>query len=59
MAYAMTWEWDYNSYKYESIQQDTYLDELNDEPSDDEILGHEVVSLDELSDDELTEMGLI
>jgi hypothetical protein len=59
MAYAMTWERDYNSYKYESIQQDTYLDELNDEPSDDEILGHEVVSLDELSDDELTEMGLI
>ena len=55
----MTWERDYNSYKYESIQQDTYLDELNDEPSDDEILGHEVVSLDELSDDELTEMGLI
>ena len=59
MTYAMTWERDYNSYKYESIQQDTYLDELNDEPSDDEILGHEVVSLDELSDDELTEMGLI
>jgi hypothetical protein len=59
MAYAMTWERDYNSYKYESIQQDTYLDELNDEPSDDEILGHEVVSLDELSDDELTKMGLI
>jgi hypothetical protein len=59
MTYAMTWERDYNSYKYESIQQDTYLDELNDEPSDDEILGHEVVSLDELSDDELTELGLI
>ncbi len=59
MTYAMTWERDYSTYKYETIQDNNLDDELNDEPSDNEILGHEVISLDELSDDELTELGLI
>ena len=58
MTYAMTWERDYNSYKYESIQ-DNILDELNDTPDQLEYLGHEVISLDEMSDDELEEEGLI
>jgi hypothetical protein len=58
MTYAMTWERDYNSYKYESIQ-DNILDELNDTPDQLEYLGHEVISLDEMSDNELTELGLI
>lgn len=60
MTYAMTWERDYRSYKYESIQQDNYLDDnLDDEPDQLEYLGHEVISLDEMSDDELEEEGLI
>ena len=59
MTYAMTWERDYNSYKYESIQDNILDDELNDTPDQLEYLGHEVISLDELNDDELTELGLI
>ena len=55
----MTWERDYNSYKYESIQDNILDDELNDTPDQLEYLGHEVISLDELDDDELTELGLI
>ncbi len=58
MTYAMTWERDYSTYKYETIQ-DNYLDELNDEPDQLEYLGHEVISLDEMSDDELEQEGLI
>ena len=59
MTYAMTWERDYSSYKYESIQDNILDDELDDEPDQLEYLGHEVISLDELDDDELTELGLI
>ena len=55
----MTWERDYNSYKYESIQDNILDDELNDTPDQLEYLGHEVISLDEMSDDELEEEGLI
>jgi hypothetical protein len=55
----MTWERDYSSYKYETIQDNYLDDELDDEPDQLEYLGHEVVSLDEMSDDELTELGLI
>jgi len=60
MTYAMTWERDYRSYKYETIQDNYLDDELDDEPLDElAYLGHEVISLDELDDDELTELGLI
>ena len=59
MTYAMTWERDYSSYKYESIQDNILDDELNDTPDQLEYLGHEIISLDELNDDELTELGLI
>ena len=59
MTYAMTWERDYRSYKYETIQDNNLDYELDDEPDQLEYLGHEVVSLDEMSDDELTELGLI
>ena len=59
MTYAMTWERDYSSYKYESIQDNILDDELDDAPDQLEYLGHEVISLDELDDDELTELGLI
>jgi hypothetical protein len=60
MTYAMTWERDYRSYKYETIQQDKYLEELDDEPLDElAYLGHEVISLDEMTEDELEEEGLI
>ena len=55
----MTWERDYSSYKYESIQDNILDDELDDAPDQLEYLGHEVVSLDEMSDDELKELGLI
>jgi len=58
MAYAMTWERDYRSYKYETIQDNNLDDNLRDEPDQLEYLGHEVVSLDEMSDEELTELGL-
>ena len=59
MTYAMTWESDYSSYKYETIQDNYLDDELDDEPDQLEYLGHEVISLDEMSDDELEEEGLI
>ena len=55
----MTWERDYRSYKYETIQDNNLDDDFNDEPDQLEYLGHEVISLDEMSDDELTELGLI
>jgi hypothetical protein len=55
----MTWERDYSSYKYETIQDNYLDDELDDEPDQLEYLGHEVISLDEMSDDELEEEGLI
>ena len=55
----MTWERDYSSYKYESIQDNILDDELDDAPDQLEYLGHEVISLDELDDDELTKLGLI
>ena len=59
MTYAMTWERDYSSYKYETIQDNYLDDELDDEPDQLEYLGYEVISLDEMSDDELGEEGLI
>ena len=59
MTYAMTWERDYSSSKYETIQDNYLDDELDDEPDQLEYLGHEVISLDEMSDDELEEEGLI
>ncbi len=59
MTYAMTWERDYSTYKYETIQDNYLDDELNDEPDQLEYLGHEVISLDEMSDDELEQEGLI
>ena len=59
MTYAMTWERDYSSYKYETIQDNYLDDELDDEPDQLEYLGYEVISLDEMSDDELEEEGLI
>ena len=55
----MTWEIDYSSYKYETIQDDNLDDDLNDTPDQLEYLGYEVISLDEMSDNELTELGLI
>ena len=59
MTYAMTWERDYSTYKYETIQDNNLDDDFNDEPDQLEYLGHEVISLDEMSDDELEGEGLI
>lgn len=49
MSYAMSWERDYNSYKYESIQHG-YEVEFSDELED-----ARVISLDALLEKELEE----
>ncbi len=53
--------------KWDTIQADVadayrHLDdllELEDEETEEEYFGHEIISLDEISDTELEEMGLI
>ena len=66
----MSYAYSYNTNsidKYESIQSDisdayAHLDdelELENEETEEEYFGHSLVSINELSDKELTQMGLI
>ena len=66
----MSYAYSYNTNsidKYESIQSDisdayAHLDdelELENEETEEEYFGHSLVSINELSDNQLTEMGLI
>ena len=66
----MSYAYSYNTNtidKYESIQSDVsdayaHLDdelELENEETEEEYFGHSLVSINELSDNQLTEMGLI